>query len=361
MLGHSNATPAGEWTGLTCDIAFGACLWVIQSNQDGQSAINGTSSAGLGAGVTGDTNSDDNGATGVFGFVSNLSSADNSVAVRGVNSSVGSNPTGVEGEAGMNGDPTPMASSIGVLGETFLGRGVDGRHYASTGTQPGVRGLTVSTADLGAGVHGEADSNGTLAAGTYGSSTNGIGALGIGGSFGVLGYSPSGLAGYFLGNVHVQGTLSKAAGSFRIDHPLHPADMYLQHSFVESPDMLNVYSGNVSTDVRGFATVTLPRYFDALNRHFRYQLTVLGRSFAQAIIWQEIRGNTFRVRTSQPRVRVSWQVTGVRDDPYARAHPIRPEVMKPEGERGRYLAPELYGKPAVQGLQVQRAVTRAVR
>ena len=62
-------------------------------------------------------------------------------------------------------------------------------------------------------------------------------------------------------NVHVTGTLSKGAGAFRIDHPLEPETKYLQHSFVESPDMMNVYNGNVRTDRRGFATVRLPRYF----------------------------------------------------------------------------------------------------
>jgi hypothetical protein len=46
----------------------------------------------------------------------------------------------------------------------------------------------------------------------------------------------------------VDGNLSKAAGSFKIDHPLEPANKYLYHSFVESPDMMNVYNGNVTTD-----------------------------------------------------------------------------------------------------------------
>jgi hypothetical protein len=45
-------------------------------------------------------------------------------------------------------------------------------------------------------------------------------------------------AGYFLGNVHVAGTLTKTGGAFKIDHPLEPETRYLSHSFVESPDML---------------------------------------------------------------------------------------------------------------------------
>jgi hypothetical protein len=42
-------------------------------------------------------------------------------------------------------------------------------------------------------------------------------------------------AGVFSGNVNVYGTLTKAAGSFKIDHPLDPENKYLYHSFVESP------------------------------------------------------------------------------------------------------------------------------
>jgi hypothetical protein len=56
----------------------------------------------------------------------------------------------------------------------------------------------------------------------------------------------------------VQGTLSKSAGAFRIDHPLEPETKYLQHSFVESPDMKNVYDGVVRTDRHGLATVRPP-------------------------------------------------------------------------------------------------------
>lgn len=49
------------------------------------------------------------------------------------------------------------------------------------------------------------------------------------------------------GNVAVQNTLSKGGGSFKIDHPLDPENKYLYHSFVESPDMMNVYNGNITT------------------------------------------------------------------------------------------------------------------
>ena len=136
-------------------------------------------------------------------------------------------------------------------------------------------------------------------------------------------------AGFFQGDVHVNGMLTKAAGSFRIDHPLDPEHKYLSHSFVESPDMMNIYNGNVTTDRNGYATVILPNYFEALNRDFRYQLTVVGQ-FAQAIVADKIRSNSFKIRTDKPGTEVSWQVTGVRKDKFAEENRIKVESDKPK-------------------------------
>jgi hypothetical protein len=154
--------------------------------------------------------------------------------------------------------------------------------------------------------------------------------------------SVTGFAGDFQGNVRVTGNLAKPAGSFEIDHPLDPANKYLYHSFVESPDMLNIYNGNATTDANGFATVSLPTYFQVENIDFKYQLTCIGQ-FAQAIVKEEVAGNKFVIQTDKPNVKVSWQVTGVRNDEYARAHRIVPEVAKKDYERGKFLHPELFG------------------
>lgn len=151
------------------------------------------------------------------------------------------------------------------------------------------------------------------------------------------------------GNLHVSGTLSKGSGSFKIDHPLDPEGSYLSHSFVESPDMMNIYNGNVVTDEKGYATVVLPAYVEALNQDFRYQLTALGQ-FAQAIVASKIEGNTFVIQTDKPNVEVSWQVTGIRQDPYALAHPIVVEEEKPLAEQGRYLHPDAYGLSPDRGI-----------
>lgn len=143
--------------------------------------------------------------------------------------------------------------------------------------------------------------------------------------------------------VQVDGLLSKGGGTFKIDHPLDPLNKFLYHSFVESPDMMNVYNGNVTTNKHGVATIVLPDYFEALNRDFRYQLTVIGQ-FSQAIVARKIRNNHFVIKTNRPRVEVSWQVTGIRQDPFANLHRIQVEEQKPEEARGHYLHPDAYEK-----------------
>ena len=82
------------------------------------------------------------------------------------------------------------------------------------------------------------------------------GVFASGGNVGVVGAGPT--AGQFFGDVSISGTLSKGGGGFRIDHPLDPENKYLSHSFVESPEMLNVYRGTITTDDSGDATVELP-------------------------------------------------------------------------------------------------------
>ncbi len=164
-----------------------------------------------------------------------------------------------------------------------------------------------------------------------------------------------GNAAYLEGNVQVTGNISKGGGSFKIDHPLDPENKYLSHSFVESPDMMNIYNGNVTTDGEGNAIIELPAYFETLNRDFRYQLTVLGQ-FAQAIVAEKIRKNRFTIKTDRPNVEVSWQVTGVRQDPFANANRIQVEEEKPVAERGRYLHPQALGRPADRGIQAARQI-----
>jgi len=152
------------------------------------------------------------------------------------------------------------------------------------------------------------------------------------------------------GDLNVTGDISKGGGTFKIDHPLDPANKYLYHSFVESPDMMNVYNGNVALDAKGEAWVEMPKWFEALNRDFRYQLTPIGGPGPSLHIAQEIQDRRFRIAGGSPGLKVSWQVTGIRQDPYANAHRIRVEVDKAPAERGYFLHPEAYGLPAEAGM-----------
>lgn len=141
-----------------------------------------------------------------------------------------------------------------------------------------------------------------------------------------------------FGQIGTPGLFFKGGGSFKIDHPLDPLNKYLYHSFVESPDMMNIYNGNISTDANGIAEVQLPDYFLALNKDYRYQLTVMGKSFARAIVWEEVDANgIFIIKTDQPNVKVSWQVTGIRQDKFANENRIIPEVEKPESQKGKLM------------------------
>ena len=142
--------------------------------------------------------------------------------------------------------------------------------------------------------------------------------------------------------------------SFQIDHPLDPANKYLVHSSIESSERLNLYSGNVVTDEDGYAAVRLPSWFEALNHDVRYQLTVIGQ-FAQAIVAQEILDGEFVIRTDKPSVKVSWQVAGVRHDPWARANPLCAEPDKLGDDRGRYVHPEAFGLTASHRIGAQQA------
>jgi hypothetical protein len=213
--------------------------------------------------------------------------------------------------------------------------------------------LTVNGNIEGTRVDGSSNSPGSIGIAGY-NGAGGVGVMGIArnsatsSGIGVWGESQDGLgyAGFFVGNVRVVGTLQKNAGSFKIDHPLDPRNKYLLHSFVESPDMKNIYDGVVTTDADGFATVVLPRWFQALNRDFRYQLTVIDDSddWVMAKVVREVARRRFTLRTSRGNVKVSWQLTGIRKDAYAQSHRIPVEEVKPENERGRCLTAEACGE-----------------
>lgn len=155
------------------------------------------------------------------------------------------------------------------------------------------------------------------------------------------------------GSVSVLGAISKGSGTFMIDHPLDPKNKLLYHSFVESPDVLNIYDGIVVLDADGRADVDLPLYFLALNKDFTYLTTPVGSAMPNLYIEKGIRRPlvsltpriVFTIAGGKPSGKVSWQVTGVRHDSYILANPIVPEVKKGPDQLvnvGEYLFPAFY-------------------
>ena len=289
------------------------------------------------------------GAAGLDGIVSatNTSSGGSADAVRGV--ALGLDSNGVHGIA-ENG-----SNAFGVSGDAGQGTGVYGYSASGVGTVGSSTNGTgvVGKSGAGFGVHGMADAAGSDGVRGEASGFNGNGVHGIAnngsGAYGVFGASTSGYAGYFSGKVNVSGMLTKGGGSFKIDHPLDPANKYLQHSFVESPDMKNIYDGIAILDDDGQAAVELPDWFQALNRDFRYQLTCIG-AFAPVYVAEELHDNRFRIAGGSPGQKISWLVTGIRQDAFANAHRIAVEENKPADEVGTYLYPVELGMPASSGV-----------
>ena len=134
-------------------------------------------------------------------------------------------------------------------------------------------------------------------------------------------------------DVSIGGTMSATTKLFKIDHPLDPDNKYLIHNSVESNERVNIYNGIITTNIDGYATVQLPDYMCALNKDFKYQLTIVDKSFAQAIIWEQMNteNNSFIIKTNTPEITVSWQITGTRQDTWALENPMQVEVDKNPG------------------------------
>jgi hypothetical protein len=212
----------------------------------------------------------------------------------------------------------------------------------------------------GASPSGEAaGGSGVIGSGGTGAAQDGDGGFFTGGNSSSFGdglqaiAGSGGIAANFKGNVTITGSLSAGSKNFKIDHPLDPANKYLVHASVESSEMMNIYTGNVITDAQGEARVQLPEWFEALNTDFRYQLTVIGQ-FAQAIVSSEVQNHEFAIRSSVPNVKVSWQITGIRQDAFAKANPMLVEEEKDSRLKGFYLHPEFYGAPAEKQIEWAR-------
>lgn len=234
--------------------------------------------------------------TGLFGF------------------SYGFSGSGIGGEFGTNG-PT--------------GRAIFAKTYANSGQSYGGRFEVES---------GDARAVYALASATSASAT----------PYGVRGQASTSTTGY---GVYAVGDLgSSGVKTFRIDHPADPANKYLLHYSSESPFPQNFYSGNVTTNASGYAWVELPEYFQSINANFKYQLTVLGKTFAQAIVSEEIQGNRFQIHTNQPGIKVSWRIEADRNDMRIKVRRPKDVEDKTGVERGLYQHPEYYNQSASKGM-----------
>lgn len=235
-----------------------------------------------------------------------------------------------------------------------------------TGVRAFAKQSKLQTDGLVYGVSGTAVSVGLKRFGLWGMSRSTIGAPGSGESYGVWGEARDGQAaygvygtaadadtnwaGYFAGNVRVTGTITEGAGRIQIDHPLDPENKYLIHNQVESPDMMTIYNGNVTLDDAGRATVDLPDYFDSLSSNYRYQLTAIGSPAPNLHVARTIARGRFEIAGGSSGLDVSWMVTGIRRDAYARAHRTPNESDKPKNEQGKLLHPEAFGQPIENGI-----------
>ncbi len=298
--------------------------------------VHGSNSAtsGYAVGVQGDTAS--NNGAGVQG---NASVA-GAVGVGAFNSATSGYAVAVS--AGISGGNGAAVSANASGGGGF---GVSAFNSSTSGFAVGVQGVTASP--NGPGILGQTmactgsggcnfTSGGT--GGEFHVSTGGNLLTGYSGAVGTNAFAGNKVFnvdgngnGFFAGNLLVNGSVTKGGGSFRIDHPLDPENKYLYHSFVESPDMKNIYDGVAVLDENGEAVVTLPDWFEALNQDFRYQLTCIG-GYAPVYVGSEVSGNQFRIAGGRPALKVSWMLTGIRHDAYANAHRI------PVKSRNRQLA-----------------------
>lgn len=305
--------------------------------------------------------------TGIYGMATDTGDVRN---YGGYFKALGEQGVGVYGEATHTGSDYNVGGSFKSDGTT--GHGVNGvatgrsgkgvAGYSSGTNGNAVYGYANQTADV-TNYGGFFQAEGETGRGVYGVASNIRDVQNFGGQFVARGTSGIGVygeangasayAGYFNGRGYFSGYLTKAGGGFKIDHPLKPESKYLNHSFVESPDMMNIYNGNVLLNTNGEAWVVLPEWFETLNRDFRYQLTCIG-GFAQVYIAEEIADNGFKIAGGKPGMKISWQVTGVRQDVWANANRLPVEENKTDKELGHYMHPKLHGQPEEKSVEWAR-------
>jgi hypothetical protein len=347
VLGNSAGSTGIGVEGTTAG-SYGVFGWSTAAS-GASYGVYGSSSSPGGAGVYG---------IGATGVVAVSTGAGPGGSFTGSTAAAGSALNGMDGASVTGGNSDPKNATNGGDGLVAAG-GSSGFTSSASGRGgagiSGVGGLAHIVLIDGLGIVGELGPGGNFTGGNNTGEACECGGDGIDAQPGVDQGSTQadGYAGNFTGDVFISGTLNNQSPELKMDDPLDPANKYLVHASVGSSEMKNMYDGTVTTDSLGHATVQLPGWFQVLNSDFRYQLTVIGQ-FAQAIVAREIENNQFEIRTSAPGVKVSWQVTGVRQDAYAKAHPLVVEQEKLTRMRGFYIRPELYGAPPEKQIEWAR-------
>jgi len=250
---------------------------------------------------------------------------------------------------GMYGYAEDEDDGIGVLGVgndegsySTYGYGAGG---SFTGYRYGIEAFSNRRSSTSYGVYGKYNGGGSRnGVGVYGysvpTSTRGYGVVGKGGNLGVLSINAMAT----IGNMIVE-----------MDHPLDPRNKILNHYVIESPEVLNMYRGNVHLDEDGEATVSLPEYFSSININFSYALTPIGQQAPDLYIKEEIDNDgDFVIAGGNPNQKVSWVVYAERNDLYMQREKERKpdlvEIEKEDKNKGKYLMPELYNQPPEMGI-----------
>lgn len=308
----------------------------------------------LGAGGVGGYYEGTGNGVGVYGAVSSAASVGIS-GVFGYNARTNGG-FGVKGQglAGVVGEGVvPGTPGFGVYGLTGLGIGVQGE--TDDRAFYGVSGLNYASTGTGTGIGVMGDGN----TGVWGQTTDGegYGVFGLNASTGItynnIGVRGEGYVGIYgktddLANgfgVYSEGSFAATGTkSFMIDHPSDPANKMLKHYCMESPEVLNLYRGNIVLDQNGEAVVSLPDYFESINTNFSYNLTPIGAA-VNLYIKEKINNGQFKIAGGNPNMEVSWTVYAERNDEFVKQYPNSKAVEVEKRQKGKYIHPELYGQP----------------
>jgi hypothetical protein len=267
---------------------------------------------------------------------------------------------------GVNSVGEVTVKGIPVIGEGYEFQAMLQATAPPVPSDTGLNGLNGLEGDGGSpDGSGEGNVGGFGVVGMGGGGASGLNSDGSGGFFrggsntasggdGIVAEAGSGIAGEFEGDISINGTEHASVVQRKIDHPADPANKYLVHAAVQSSEMMNMYTGNVVLDADGAAVVQLPGWFQAENADFRYSLSAVGAPAPNLYVAEEVSGNQFKVAGGRAGQKISWYVTAIPQDVYAKANPLVVEEVKKPKEQGYYMNPELYGQAEEKGLKWAR-------